>query len=225
MRYQAHRTKLRHRSLKRKETFGGSKKSSFGAEKPIGVFAGQYYDQETGLHYNYHRYYDPKLGRYLRADPIGLEGGINLFVYSENMPTVAIDPEGLHFLIDPFGGFEPHTHSYPAPCRSCNVNKNPRPVRPGMLDGNSPDHYEIPKCTYCSDEFAQCVSVVAASNPTAPEDCFICYKSTIRGKPNINSCTKCASAVAGVATCLNDHCSEGRKDLDGNCKPKCSFEH
>jgi RHS repeat-associated protein len=32
-------------------------------------FAGQYYDSETGLHYNYHRYYDPKLGRYLRADP------------------------------------------------------------------------------------------------------------------------------------------------------------
>jgi RHS repeat-associated protein len=35
-------------------------------------FAGQYYDSETGLHYNYHRYYDPKLGRYLRADPYSL---------------------------------------------------------------------------------------------------------------------------------------------------------
>jgi RHS repeat-associated protein len=32
-------------------------------------FAGQYYDNETGLHYNYHRYYDPKLGRYLKPDP------------------------------------------------------------------------------------------------------------------------------------------------------------
>ncbi|MBW1997376.1 MAG: RHS domain-containing protein, partial [Deltaproteobacteria bacterium] len=32
---------------------------------------GQYYDQETGLHYNYHRYYDASTGRYMRPDPIG----------------------------------------------------------------------------------------------------------------------------------------------------------
>jgi len=42
-------------------------------------FPGQYYDQETGLHYNYFRYYDPTNGRYITPDPIGLEGGINLF--------------------------------------------------------------------------------------------------------------------------------------------------
>ena len=33
-------------------------------------FPGQYYDEETGLHYNYHRYYDPQSGRYLRPDPV-----------------------------------------------------------------------------------------------------------------------------------------------------------
>ncbi len=58
-------------------------------------FPGQYYDQETGLHYNYHRYYDPAVGRYISADPIGIKGGINLFAYVENNPVNSIDPMGL----------------------------------------------------------------------------------------------------------------------------------
>jgi RHS repeat-associated protein len=59
-------------------------------------FAGHFYDQETGFHYNYHRYYDPSLGRYLRIDPIGLAGGINLYAYVLNNPINAIDPDGLY---------------------------------------------------------------------------------------------------------------------------------
>jgi RHS repeat-associated protein len=56
---------------------------------------GQYFDQETGLHYNYHRYYDPRTGRYITPDPIGLVGGINPFAYVQGDPVNVIDPEGL----------------------------------------------------------------------------------------------------------------------------------
>ncbi len=56
-------------------------------------FAGQYYDEETRLHYNLNRYYDPQIGRYLRADPFG--DGLNLYAYCFNNPNSLIDPLGL----------------------------------------------------------------------------------------------------------------------------------
>lgn len=62
-------------------------------------FRGQYSDDETGLSYNLHRYYDPRAGRYISADPIGLIGGINAFVYANNCPTSAIDVEGLMYSV------------------------------------------------------------------------------------------------------------------------------
>jgi RHS repeat-associated protein len=60
---------------------------------------GQYYDPETGLHYNYFRYYNPQTGRYTTPDPIGLEGGINLFTYVAGNPVRWVDPLGLRQVI------------------------------------------------------------------------------------------------------------------------------
>uniref|UniRef100_UPI000527B373 RHS repeat-associated core domain-containing protein n=1 Tax=Thiolinea disciformis TaxID=125614 RepID=UPI000527B373 len=66
-------------------------------------FPGQYYDAESGLHYNGQRYYDPKLGRYISSDPIGLRGGMNTYAYVGNDPVNRFDIWGLV------------TVSYPAP--------------------------------------------------------------------------------------------------------------
>lgn len=56
---------------------------------------GQYFDQETGMHYNWHRYYDPRTGRYITPDPAGQLGGINLYLYVENNPINFVDANGL----------------------------------------------------------------------------------------------------------------------------------
>ncbi|MGF6512640.1 RHS repeat-associated protein [Pseudomonas sp. BT76 TE3572] len=57
-------------------------------------FQGQYFDAETGLHYNRHRYYNPGTGRFLTPDPIKLAGGLNSYQYVPN-PTGWVDPLGL----------------------------------------------------------------------------------------------------------------------------------
>lgn len=57
-------------------------------------FPGQYFDVEIGLHFNWHRTYDPGTGRYMEADPIGLLGGINRYAYAGANPVGNYDPDG-----------------------------------------------------------------------------------------------------------------------------------
>ena len=68
---------------------------------------GQYYDRETGLHYNYFRDYDPSTGRYVETDPIGLDGGLNIYSYANQNPLSFTDPAGLQAGAGAFPGASP----------------------------------------------------------------------------------------------------------------------
>ncbi|WP_063895559.1 type VI secretion system tip protein TssI/VgrG [Burkholderia ubonensis] len=74
----------------------GRKRHQIAAEidNPI-RFPGQYHDAESGLYYNYHRYYDPEIGRYINQDPLGLLAGANKYAYADNRPTIVVDPIGM----------------------------------------------------------------------------------------------------------------------------------
>lgn len=67
-----------------------------GRERSIVILPGQYYDRETGLHYNGHRDYDPSTGRYVESDPIGLRSGsLSTYAYVNSNPVSKVDPLGL----------------------------------------------------------------------------------------------------------------------------------
>lgn len=73
-------------------------------ENPLGLapltlnlrMPGQYFDAESGLSYNYFRDYDGSVGRYVQSDPIGLEGGVNTYLYADAAPTMKMDRFGLN---------------------------------------------------------------------------------------------------------------------------------
>ncbi|HBP5719300.1 TPA: RHS repeat protein, partial [Pseudomonas aeruginosa] len=77
------------------DAFGRGEALSQGSTQVNLRFSGQYYDAESGLHYNYFRDYDPETGRYVESDPIGLDGGLNTYAYVGSNPVGLVDPNGL----------------------------------------------------------------------------------------------------------------------------------
>jgi len=97
-------------------------------------FPGQYHDRETGLHYNFHRYYDPETGRYLTHDPLGLGPAPDSLAYVPN-PTRQIDPLGL-------------TGVTPCAAGGSGGGKRPPSSNPGLPGSSGPQPAKRAKTSY-----------------------------------------------------------------------------
>ena len=93
-------------------------------------YPGQYFDKETGLHYNYFRTYAPGTGRYTQPDPIGLDGGWNRFGYVGGSSLLYADPKGLKkvVLLDPRDPGYPAALDYPDDPSKCIVISHGSPT-------------------------------------------------------------------------------------------------
>jgi RHS repeat-associated protein len=109
-------------------------------------FQGQYFDAETGLHYNRHRYYNPGTGRFLTPDPIKLAGGLNNYQYVPN-PTGWIDPLGLSS--DCPGGPNCKPGKIEDPSRKANVDDG-APKSPDVQWTNHGNKHVAPKAPWPS---------------------------------------------------------------------------
>jgi RHS repeat-associated protein len=89
----AHRAGYRRRRLWGR-SFDRTRKRSLRGRRIV-ILPGQYFDEETGSHYNYFRDYDPITGRYVESDPIGLRGGLNTYVYAGSNALRYSDRDGL----------------------------------------------------------------------------------------------------------------------------------
>ena len=174
-------------------------------------FPGQYYDSESGLHYNYFRDYDPTTGRYVESDPIGLDGGLSTYAYVSGRPLQAIDPLGLFDLGIRCG-------SYPGGFGCSGVPGEYRP----------PNLPQVPCDLPCIARLTVCTDIAFAGWTSAVGHCMnLCVAMIVRHLPtaarNANLYLTCAKQCTGIAKPLRDRLIQRCVDDAMECRERaCS---
>ncbi len=177
-------------------------------------FPGQYADRETNLYYNYHRDLDPSIGRYLQSDPIGIEGGLNTYLYVDAEPVLVSDVSGLQA----------------ARCR-----RTLGSLPGGQLNGRATQHWY--SCRYvgqgrwiCGGQTASGSIAGSAGMPTTPETDYYVE----------SACTPVRNGTSCFENCLQEQwdqsrpyysvfpfvgtqCQQYDEDVNARCRAQCGL--
>ena len=134
-------------------------------------FPGQYYDAETGLHYNRYRDYNPALDRYIEWDPIGLKGNdLNLYAYVRN-PLRFIDPWGLELQVTVQEGTGTGTYGATVTVVNTDTNTTVFTGQGSSLPNNSNTQNTVATGTYSGTNTTRASGgsgIYIGETPTAP---------------------------------------------------------
>jgi RHS repeat-associated protein len=190
-------------------------------------FPGQYFDAETGMHYNYFRDYEPTIGRYVQSDPIGLRGGINRFAYAFLAPLTRLDRFGLSSCCQRLGmPAEPTQLGVTFCCDGRAVHCVYRQKIATLFPGASE---EVAECVEVHEKSHvadfRCEQSCGISSPTdaTPSDPFFRERSECRGLKTGNDCLRRKLAKCKTERCRSDIYALLQK-LEAQEGHNCAFE-